>query len=345
MTPEDRGRLGPLLDAAGLPPGPLAVRRIGEGHSNRTYLVERGGTRAVVRRPPPPPVPAGAHDVLREAALLRALAGSDLPVPRVLASAEAGEALDDPVYVMTHVAGPVVTTRTPPPLDTPARRREAGTSLVTTLARLHAVDVSSGALAGFGRPEGFNRRHVERIARLVTGPDGGLPPAFVPLHRWLLDHAPAESGAAVVHHDYRLGNVVLASDSPGRVAAVLDWELAGLGDPLWDLAYLVASWPTPEGPRTPTQALSTALLEPGWPARHDVVGLYEAATGSPVRDLTWYLAAVGWKLAVLYEYQRRKVDGPGGDSYYVDPALVAAFLGAGHEAAGLPAGRTARIQK
>ena len=328
MTPDERDRLAPLLDAAGLPPGPVTVRRIGEGHSNRTYLVERGGGRAVLRRPPPPPVPAGGHDVLREAALLRALDGADLPVPRVLASAAAGEVLDDPLYVMTHVDGPVVTTRTPPPLDTPARRAEAGVSLVTALARLHAVDVRSGPLAALGRPDGFNRRHVERIARLVTGPDGAPPDAFAALEAWLLDHVPPEAGAAVVHHDYRLGNVVLAPDAPGRVAAVLDWELATLGDPLWDLAYLVASWPDASGPATPTQALSTAQLEPGWPRRDEVAGIYTAAAGHPVGDLSWYLAAVQWKLAVLYEYQRRKVGGPGGDPYYADPGHVEAFLAA-----------------
>lgn len=336
MTPDEIDRLGPVLDAAGLPAGRAAVRRIGDGHSNRTYRVERGGVRAVVRRPPPPPFPPGAHDVLREATLLRALAGSDVPVPRVLAVAPAGEALTDPVYVMTEVDGHVVTGRTPPPLDTPRERGAAGASLVTALARMHAVDVTEGPLASLGRPDGFNRRHLERIGRLVGGPDGAPPPAFVPLQEWLRRHSPPEAAATLVHHDYRLGNVVLAPDPPGRVAAVLDWELAGLGDPLWDLAYLVASWPDADGARTPTQAMSTALLEPGWPARHDVVALYEEASGRPVRNLTWYVAAVAWKLAVLYEYQRRKVAGPGGDAYYADPALVAAFLAAGHEAAGLP---------
>ena len=322
-APADLAALERLLDGA-VGPGPLSARRIGDGHSNLTFLVSGGGGSVVVRRPPPPPVPPGAHDVLREAALLRGLACTGVPVPTVLATAEAGEVLDSPLYVMTHVAGPVVTTRTPAPLATPAARRAAGESLADTLAALHAVDWRAAGLSGMGRPEGFNARHHRRMRGLL----GSLPPEFAEVDTWLAAHVPAESGATIVHGDYRLGNVVLAPDPPGRVVAVLDWELATLGDPLLDVGYLLASWPQAGDPLVPTAALGAAALEPGWPTRAELAARYATASGRDVGDLRWYTALSLWKLAVLYEYSRRR----GADAYYTE-AQVAAFLAAAARAA------------
>jgi len=279
-----------------------------------------------VRRPPPPPVPPGAHDVLREAALLRGLAGNGVPVPTVLATARAAEVVDSPLYVMTHVTGPVVTTRTPEPLATPAGRRAAGESLADTLAALHAVDWRAAGLAGMGRPEGFNARHHRRMRALLVE----LPPAFAQVDAWLAANVPSESGATIVHGDYRLGNVVLAPDPPGRVAAVLDWELATLGDPLLDVGYLLASWPQAGDPLVPTAALGAAALEPGWPTRAELAQRYAAARGIELGELRWYTAMSLWKLAVLYEFSRRR----GTDPYYADPALVAEFLAAAERAVG-----------
>lgn len=318
-----RQRLGRFLAAHGLGSGAPIVRRIGDGHSNLTYLVDDGDHQVVVRRPPPPPTPPGAHDVLREAMLLRALEGSGVPVPRVLATAEAGEVFDVPCYVMTYVAGPVVTEATPPPLDDPVVRREVGEHLVDVLVALHDVDWETAGVPG--RPDGFNRRHLGAVARLV--PDD--PPAgFAELHDRLLATAPPESGAALVHNDFRIGNLVLAPSPPGRVAAVLDWELATVGDPLFDLGYLVAT--VPDGHAvTPTEQLSAALLEPGYPPRAELVDRYAARSGRDVAGLGWYVALAQWKLAALYEYQRRR----GTDPYYDDPALVRSFLDAGREAA------------
>jgi aminoglycoside phosphotransferase (APT) family kinase protein len=206
---------------------------------------------------------------------------------------------------------------------------------VDTLVALHAVDPTRAGLASFGRPERFNARHLARILRLVADAGGAPPPSFAPLTAWLLGRTPPERGGVVVHHDYRIGNVVLAPDGLFRVAAVLDWELATLGDPLWDLAYLVASWPVPDTPPTPTQALGAALLEDGYPHRSEVVARYAARSGRDVAGLEWYLAAVHWKLGVLYEYQRRRAVEGTGDLYYADPGLVRAFLTAGHRTAGL----------
>jgi aminoglycoside phosphotransferase (APT) family kinase protein len=334
-TATDRAALEAFLGRHGLGAGPVTTRPIGDGHSNLTYLVSDGERQVVVRRPPPPPVPPGAHDVLREAALLRGLADSDVPVPAVLATAPAGEVLDDaPLVVMEYVDGPVVTTRTPGALATPAARRGIGDSLVDTLVALHAVDWRAAGLEGMGRPEGFNARHLRRLRRLVADDEGELPCEFADLEAWLSDRVPPESGATVVHNDFRLGNVILDAAPPGRVVAVLDWELATLGDPLFDVGYFLACWPVAGSELTPTEELGTAALEPGWPSRDELAERYATATGRDLTGLGWYTTLALWKLAVLYEYSRRRALDGTGDPYYEDPSLVRSFLAAARRTAG-----------
>nr|WP_207550508.1 phosphotransferase family protein [Parafrankia irregularis] len=321
--------------------GPVRTRRIGDGHSNLTYLVSDGTRQLVVRRPPPPPVPPGGHDVLREARLVAALRDSPVPVPAVLATAQAGDVLDVPLYVMSFADGPVVTTSTPASLGTPTSRRQIGEALIDTLADLHAVDWRARRLDDLGRPEGFNARHVRRLGRLVADARGTLPPEFAAAEAWLREHAPAESGASIVHNDFRIGNVILAPAPPGRVAAVLDWELATIGDPLFDVGYFLASVPEPGQPLTPTQLLGTAQLEDGYPSRAALAARYAERTGRDLGGpalsrLTWYTTLAQWKLAALYEYSRRRAVAGTGDPYYTDPALVRSFLDAAHCCAGLP---------
>jgi aminoglycoside phosphotransferase (APT) family kinase protein len=324
-----------FLRDRGLCAGPLTSRKIGDGHSNLTFLISDGKRQLVVRRPPPPPTPPGAHDVLREAKLMGALGGTGVPVPDVLAVGQAGDVIDVPFFVMSYTAGPVVTTRTPPPLDTPEQRRQIGEALIDTLAALHAVDWRSRGLAEFGRPEGFNERHFRRMAKLVELEGGRPPEGFEEIHEWLGAHAPAEAGAAIVHNDYRLGNVILALDAPGRIASVLDWELATIGDPLFDVGYFLASCPLPEEDLTPTGEFGTAMLEPGYPTRDEMAQRYADDTGLDLDNLAWYTALALWKLAVLYEYGRRRAVVGRGDPYYGDPAHVRSFLRAAHAAAGL----------
>lgn len=323
-TPELLARLGRFLADRDLTGPDVEARRIGDGHSNLTYLVSDGERSVVVRRGPPPPTPPGAHDMLREARVLGALQDTEVPVPALHATAAAGELLDVPCYVMSHVDGPVVTVQTPDALS--GSRRQVGEQLVEVLAALHAVD---WRVLG-GRPEGFNRRHLTAVARLLADDP---PPGFEELREWLDAHAPEESGAAIVHNDYRLGNVVLAPVPPGRVAAVLDWELATVGDPLFDLGYFLAS--VPDGAAgTATEEMAAAMLEEGWPTRAELTATYAELTGRDVDRLDWYVTLAQWKLAALYDYQRRRATDP----YYDDPRLVPGFLRAGRRAAGLETG-------
>ncbi|MGW1026789.1 phosphotransferase family protein [Streptomyces sp. NPDC002577] len=334
-TPETLDALAWFLRERGLCEGELDVRRIGDGHSNLTFVVSDGVNRVVVRRPPPPPTPPGAHDMLREARLVDALRDTPVPVATVLATAQAGEVIDVPFYVMSFADGPVVTTSTPAPLHRAGTRRQIGEALIDTLADLHAVDWRAAGLGDMGRPEGFNARHLRRMGRLVADADGTPPPHFAVIEAWLAAHVPPESGAAIVHNDYRIGNVVLAPEAPGRIAAVLDWELATIGDPLFDVGYFLASVPEADSPRTPTEDLGTAMLEDGYPTRKELADRYADRTGRDLSNLDWYTALALWKLAALYEYSRRRTVRGVGDPYYADQRLVQSFLEAAHRIAGL----------
>lgn len=333
-SPADLASLARFLRERGIGEGPLHMRRIGDGHSNLTYLVSGPVGQVVVRRPPPP-LPPGAHDVMREARLVAGLAGTGVPVPEILATAQAGEVIDSPLHVMSYVAGPVITTRTPAALAAPAHRLAIGQSMVDTLARLHAVDWRAAGLDGRGRPDGFNRRHLRRMRQLVADEAGVPPRGFAAVDAWLEAHVPAESGAAIVHNDFRLGNVIVGAEPPGRLVAVLDWELATIGDPLFDVGYFLASWPVAGEPLTPTAALGSAVLEPGYPTRAQLAQRYAAATGRDLSGLRWYTTMALWKLAVLYEYSHRRSVAGHGDPYYADPTLVRSFLDAAEATAGL----------
>src|SRR6202008_599755 len=147
-----------------------------------------------------------------------------------------------------------------------------------------AGDGRSAGLAGLGRPVGFNERHRRRIGALVADDDGKPPPRFAGIDAWLAAHVPAESGASIIHNDYRIGNVVLCAGRPGERAAVLDWGLARLGD----VGYFLASVPEPGGTLTPTEELGVAMLESGYPTREELAGRYAGRTGASLANLGWY---------------------------------------------------------
>ncbi|WP_428844520.1 phosphotransferase family protein [Mycolicibacterium hodleri] len=327
--------LGRFLSDRGVCDAVVTATAIGDGHSNLTFLVSDGHSRIVVRRPPPPPLPTGANDVLREARFMTALADTDVPVPRVLATAAAGDLLDVPVVVMEFVDGAVITEETPAASDDVALRRRIGESLVDTLAALHTVRWRDAGLDGIGKPERFNERQLRLVRSLISTGDG-VPPSFADLGQWLDAHLPAESGTSVVHNDFRIGNTVV-DVTEGKIAAVLDWELASIGDPLADLGYLLACYPAAGEPIVPTAAMGTALLESGYPDRTALLDRYADRTGADVSGVNWYAALAMYKLAALYEYSHRRFNNGVGDPYYADPQLVASFLEAGEVLTGVEA--------
>lgn len=322
FTPEITARLSAFLAERGLGAGPLSVSPIGDGHSNLTYRIECEGRAMVLRRPPPPPLPAGSNDVLREAMFIGAVAGSGVEVPALLATGQTGDVFDVPFYLMSMVDGVVITDKMPAFLAGEGTAAVMAGAMVETMARLHRIDWRATPLAASGRPDGFNARHLRRMAGIVTRGDGTVEPGYAELHEALAANVPPESGSAIIHNDFRLGNVMWRPSAPPVLVAVLDWELATIGDPLMDLAYLVISMPRGGQCLNPIQDMAAALLGPDLPDADGLCSLYfERSTIAP-RPIGWYAALVNWKLAILYRYSRLR----GEDAYFADTSHETRFL-------------------
>jgi aminoglycoside phosphotransferase (APT) family kinase protein len=306
-----------FLDAAGLGSGELEVEPVGDGHSNVTYLVRRAGAEVVLRRPPRGPLPPSAHDVLREARVLRALDGRGPRVPSVLAVGDDPAVIGAPFYVMEHVAGEVVTAEVPPALDAPAERRRIADELVDALVELHAADWRAAGLEGFGKPQGYLERQLRRFGGLWEHNKTRELPAVESVGAWLADHVPSSPDATVVHGDFRLGNVMYARDAPARLVAIFDWEMATIGDPLADLGYLCALWIQPgDPPGGLREHLGRVTRQEGFPTRAELVARYEERSGRAMGDMRWYMTLAIWKSIVFMEGNyKRAISGASDDEY------------------------------
>ena len=304
-----------FLDEQGLGEGPLEAAPVGEGHSNVTYLVRRGDVEVVLRRPPRPPLPPSAHDVLREARVLRALAGW-ARVPRVLAVCDDEAVIGAPFYVMEKVDGHVVTSQLPEVLDSPEERRRASEELVDALVEVHAADWEAAGLEGFGRPTGYLERQLRRFGGLWEHNRTRDIPQVERVAGWLADNLPQSGPATVVHGDFRLGNVVYAREAPARVRAILDWEMATIGDPLADVGYLCTLWVDRSDSPLGRFELSSVTRAEGFLGREELVARYEERSGRSMTDIRWYQTLALWKSIVFMEGNyRRAVTGATDDPY------------------------------
>jgi aminoglycoside phosphotransferase (APT) family kinase protein len=311
-----REPLEEFLDEHGIGAGRVEAERIGEGHSNVTFLVRRGEARVVLRRPPRPPLPPSAHDVLREARLLRALERTPVRVPRVLAVGNDESVLGVPFYLMEEVRGSVITTDIPAALDTPAERRRIADELVDALVELHAVDWRACGLDGYGRPSGYLERQVRRFTGLWEHNKTREVPIVEEVGVWLSRNMPESGESTIVHGDYRLGNTMVADEAPARLVAIFDWELSTIGDPLADVGYLTVTWAQAGDPAAIAySSLSAATRREGFPTREELTGRYEERSGRSASALRWYQALAMWKAAVFMEgnlkrYQAGATDDP-----------------------------------
>ena len=253
----------------------------------------------MLRRPPLRAVRPTAHDMTREHRVLSALVGTAVPVPRPLHLCTDPDVLGAPFYVMQRVDGVIARGSLPPGYaDTPAERAAMTAALVDVLADLHAVDPAAVGLAGFGRPDGYLARQLRRWLGEWQALRDADRPAVDALAAELADRLPDAPGGPVVHGDYRLDNVVLDPADPGRVTAVLDWEMSTLGDPLADLGLLLVYWQQGRAGDAAVVTPSVTAL-PGFPSRGDVVARYAGRTGRDVSALPWYVAFGFFKLAVV----------------------------------------------
>jgi aminoglycoside phosphotransferase (APT) family kinase protein len=242
----------------------------------------------------------------REVKVQRALTGTAVPVPAIVAYDEGG-LLGVPCYVMTRVPGLVIRDRLPAGFAPGHDERQAlGNALADCLAELHAVNPAEVGLADFGRPSGFVERQVRRW-RTQWEASADVPvPAVDELAGRLVARIPVSPAAAIAHGDYRLDNCIIDERDPGRVAAVLDWELSALGDPLTDLGMLLFYWESGPGV-APTLVTSVPRL-PGFPSGTDVARRWAARTGLPLDDLDWYRAFAHFKFAVITQGIKARVN-------------------------------------
>jgi aminoglycoside phosphotransferase (APT) family kinase protein len=305
---------------------------IAGGRSNLTYLLTDGDTRVILRRPPLGHVLATAHDMSREHRMIAALADTAVPVPTPLARCDDETVTGAPFYLMSYVEGRIVRSADDAAdLDRDAKARLTR-AMMDVLADLHAIDPEAVGLAGYGRPQGFMARQVRRWSTQLDNSRSRDVPGIDDLRDALAASVPASSAGAIVHGDYRLDNLVVAGpDEPDalHVRAVLDWEMATIGDPLSDLGLLLAYWDTLS--RMPNEVSRSMGEQAGFPSGTTLAGWYAERRGGPdLGGLPWYEAFGLFKLAVIiegihYRYTLGQTVGEGYDRVGdVVPLLVAA---------------------
>lgn len=267
------------------------------GKSNLTYrLVSEAGS-VILRRPPTGNILPKAHDMGREARVQRGLAGSAVPVARILHEESDAEITGAPFYVMADVRGHVIRDRMPEGYADETQRSAMARTLVDVLAALHTVDLEAAGLTDYGRPEGFMARQVARWTKQWELAKEHDVAAVDELARRLATDVPEPQAVSIVHGDYRLDNCIFADDDPGRIEAVLDWELSTLGDPLADLGMTLMYWAEPEDPVT--GLVPTVTGEEGFPTREQLAERYAEVSSLDLSRLAYYEAFARLKFAAI----------------------------------------------
>lgn len=312
-----RRPLEAFLDSEGLGSGPIEAERVGEGHSNETFRIDRGGESFVLRRPPRPPLPPSAHDVLREARMLAAIQDQPVRTPRVLASSDDESIIGVPFYVMEFLDGHVITSELPAEFDPPEERRRIGDELIDSMAEMHAVDWRACGLDTFAKHTGYLERQLKRFNGLWEYNKTRELPIVQEVADWLASNMPETAETTIVHGDFRLGNTMYAKQAPARLIAIFDWEMCTLGDPMADVGYLTVTWPEPEDEETTSFSSLTAVTRRGgFHTRDELIARYSEQSGRSVADLRWYQALALWKAVVFMEGNyKRSLAGSTDDPY------------------------------
>ena len=296
--------------------GPLRAERLSGGRSNPTHRLTDGSRRWILRRPPAGPVPGGAHDISREYRVMTALRDSAVPVPRTVCLSAGTDGLGAPFYVMDAVEGRTLRTGADTEVLSLDQRRRLGENLVDTLVALHEIDPARCGLDGWGRPDGFLTRQLERWRRQWYAIATRECPEVDKIIAMLGPATPPLRFPGIVHGDYKIDNVLVGHQDPTRILAVLDWEMATTGDTLADLGLLVSFWDEPGAMFNPITAGATA--HPGFPSAGEIIGRYADRRGIDPAMIDWYVAFSDLKVAVLLEqiharYLRGETVGAGFD--------------------------------
>ncbi|HKX00567.1 MAG TPA: phosphotransferase family protein [Bryobacteraceae bacterium] len=280
----------------------VTVEQFPGGHSNLTYLVRAGDREYVLRRPPLGPVAPKAHDMAREYRVLAAVHPVFPPAPRVFLVCEDPAVIGATFFLMERRHGVVLRRDVPTEF---ARRpdfpRRASQGFIDCLSQLHLIDIEQHGLRSLGKPEGFLERQVhgwsERWERAKTEELPGMDP----LLRWLVTRMPEAGTPTLVHNDFKLDNIMLDARDPGRVEAVLDWEMTTVGEPLADLGCTLCYWTQVGDPEMRGGALSGITAEPGWLTRAELVERYAKNTGRDTSNLGYYEVFGLFKLGVILQ--------------------------------------------
>ncbi len=298
----DDERLARWMDESDLPGKGLHLtsRFITGGASNEIFEICRDNRRMVLRRPPRP-VPDGRNEtMLREYRVLSALRGTDVPHAEALGACDDAEVLGSTFYLMEYVDGwsPITADTWPPPFgDDLGARQGLAYQLVDGIAKLSKVDWRNRGLEGFGRPQGFHERQVDRwMSHLRRFEFRDLPGLDVAA-AWLRNHKPSTYQPGVIHGDYQFANVMFHHGAPARLAAIVDWEMATIGDPLLDLAWVLMGWPNEDEDRSNSGYVDYN----GMPSREQLLDYYSRESGRPVDEIDYYLILARFKMAIVLE--------------------------------------------
>jgi aminoglycoside phosphotransferase (APT) family kinase protein len=275
---------------------PVRLELISGGRSNLTFaLTDTAGRRFVLRRPPEGRLRGGAHDVGREYRILSALADSAVPVPRVVAMCDDTDVIGVPFFLMRFVPGRIVTDRADAAALAPEARRRLGCTIAETLARLHDVDLDQVGLSELRRPRGYVERQLRVWGRQLDGVDHPAVADLSAIADRLAARVPAAQRESLVHGDFKLENLVTGAD--GKVAAVLDWELASVGDRVADLAWLLIWWGEPGDDAPWINPRPTSIG--GFSDRRSLEDAYAKASGVDTSALDYYIAFAYWRLSCI----------------------------------------------
>ncbi len=278
---------------------PLSFELLAGGHSNLTYRVtDTTGASWVLRRPPTGLVLATAHDMAREYRIIGALGPTPVPVPDAIGLCEDDSVNGAPFYVMSHVEGAVLAEDIEAEALPLGARAVIGQSVAEVLADLHMVDPDAVGLGDLGRKDAYLARQIKRWRRQWSESKTRELAAMEEVAEALEQHMPEQIGSAIVHGDFRLGNMLVRPDG---VAAVLDWELCTLGDPLADVGYVLNNWVQPGEEQVGRGTANSPTMAGGFGSRQLLVERYEELTGRSIGDVSYYQAFQYWRLAAIVE--------------------------------------------
>lgn len=281
----------------------VVVERLGEGHSNLTFLASRGDERWVVRRPPRGDILPGTHEMDREYRVMKALVDgrTPVPVPKMCALCTDVSYIGAPFYLMEYVDGVVIRGAVPDQFSAGEHRRTIGDELVDRLADIHAVDWRAIGLEEMARkPEEFLSRNLRKMQQLYDAVRHREVPEIDEVGEWLRAHTPVQRDVSLTHGDYKLDNVMLSVNAPPRIVAVVDWEISTIGDPLVDLGWMLYFSPQGDSDSSLAGAGVGSILE-GFPSRAEAAQRYARRSGRSMDDLRFYCAMAGWKIAIIME--------------------------------------------